>query len=62
VIRSGVDLFVGRQIAQATIVKPEARLGPRTATIVGVLEPAVPYPANTPQPICCSRRSVVRRR
>ncbi len=30
-----------------TVVGKTIRLGPRTATVVGVLEPAVPYPADT---------------
>ena len=30
-----------------TVVGRTIRLGPRTATVVGVLEPAVPYPADT---------------
>src|SRR5437762_9929508 len=30
-----------------TVIGKTIRLGPRTATVVGVLEPSVPYPANT---------------
>jgi putative ABC transport system permease protein len=30
-----------------TVIGKTIRLGPRTATVVGVLEPAVPYPADT---------------
>src|SRR4029078_10039568 len=30
-----------------TVVGKTIRLGPRTATVVGVLEPSVPYPADT---------------
>jgi hypothetical protein len=29
------------------VIGKTIRLGPRTATVVGVLEPAVPYPADT---------------
>ena len=31
----------------ATVIGKEVRLGTRTATIIGVLEPSVPYPADT---------------
>jgi len=31
----------------ATVIGKTIRLGPRTATVVGVLEPSVPYPADT---------------
>ncbi len=30
-----------------TVIGKTIRLGPRTATVVGVLEPSVPYPADT---------------
>src|SRR5206468_5830789 len=30
-----------------TVIGKTVRLGPRTATVVGVLEPSVPYPADT---------------
>jgi predicted permease len=30
-----------------TVVDKKIRLGPRTATVVGVLEPSIPYPADT---------------
>ena len=33
--------------ADPTVIGKEIRLGPRTATVVGVLEPSVPYPADT---------------
>src|SRR6476619_1134952 len=33
--------------SDATVIGKTIRLGPRTATVVGVLEPSVPYPADT---------------
>ncbi|MCA1651737.1 MAG: ABC transporter permease [Acidobacteria bacterium] len=33
--------------SDATVIGKAIRLGPRTATVVGVLEPSVPYPADT---------------
>lgn len=33
--------------ADPTVVGRTLRLGPRTATIVGVLEPSIPYPVDT---------------
>ncbi len=33
--------------SDATVIGKTIRLGPRTATVVGVLEPSIPYPADT---------------
>src|SRR5262245_944968 len=39
--------WAGPLNSDPTVIGKTVRLGPRTATVVGVLEPSVPYPADT---------------
>jgi predicted permease len=39
--------WAGSCNSDPTVIGKTVRLGPRTATVVGILEPAVPYPADT---------------
>ena len=48
--RGGADaslLDAPRSHSDPTVVGKTIRLGARTATVIGVLEPSVPYPADT---------------
>ncbi len=46
-VKAGVVFWTTSLNSDPTVIGKIVRLGPRTATVVGVLEPSVPYPADT---------------